>query len=97
MMLDLAFDQIRHYSSHEVTITLRLLDALAEIAQATNEPERHAAIWRHASMISRNVDPNISEPLERAKVNERLREVAARCAAIPEGVELEQKRITQPH
>jgi uncharacterized membrane protein len=88
-MLDLAFDQIRHYSSSEVTITLRLLDALAEIAQATGDPDRHAAIWKHAAMISRNVDRTIHEPLERAKINERLREIAARCGAHLAGVELE--------
>ena len=88
MMLDLAFDQLRHYSSHEPTITVRLLDALAEIAQVTQEPTRHEAIWRQATMISRGVDPHITEPLERAKINERLREIAARCGAPLEGVEL---------
>lgn len=89
MMLDLAFDQIRHYSRREVTITLRMLDALAEISQATNDPARHDAIWRHASMISRNVADTITEPLERAKINERLRELAARCATKLAGVELD--------
>lgn len=88
MMLDLAFDQLRQHSSREVTITLRLLDALAEIAQVTQEPTRHAAIWRHVAMISRGVDPHITEPLERAKINERLREIAARCGVTLEGVEL---------
>jgi uncharacterized membrane protein len=77
MMLDSAFNQIRHYSPSEVTITLRLLDALNEIAQATNLPERHTALWRHASMISRTVDRNIHEPLERQQVNDRLYQLAA--------------------
>jgi uncharacterized membrane protein len=90
MMLDLAFDQIRHYSRSEVTITLRMLDALAEIAQATTEPERHAAIWRHASMISRNVERNIREPLERKQINARLQELAVRCDKGLEGVELDE-------
>ena len=88
MMLDLAFDQIRQYSRREVTITLRLLDALIEIAQATPLPERQAAIWRHATMISRNVADTIPEPYERDKINERLQELAARCTTKLEGVEL---------
>ena len=89
MMLDLAFNQIRHYSSREVTITLRLLDALAEIAQATNDPTRRGAIWQHVAMISRSVDRSIHEPVERAKINARLQEIAARCGASPGGVELD--------
>jgi uncharacterized membrane protein len=88
MMLDLAFDQIRHYSSREVTITLRMLDALVEIAQATSDPARHAALWRHTGMISRSVAHTIPEPLERAAINERLRAIAALCGGKLEGVEL---------
>jgi uncharacterized membrane protein len=89
MMLDLAFDQIRQYSRSEVTITLRVLDALAEIAQATTDTDRLDAIWRHATMISRSVDAHVHEPLERRKINERIREVAARCTGDLAGVELD--------
>lgn len=96
VMLDLAFDQIRHYSASEVTITLRLLDALAAIAQATQDPIRHAAIWRHATMIRRSVDRNMAEPFERAKINARLREIAARCAAKLAGVELANAERDEP-
>lgn len=89
MMLDLAFDQIRHYSHTEVTVTVRVLDALAEISQATQDPDRHTAIWRHAAMISRSVDRNIHEPLERRMINDRLHEIAARCGGKLEGVQLD--------
>jgi uncharacterized membrane protein len=88
MMLDLAFDQIRHYMP-DAQVTLRLLDGLAEIARATGDAERHAAIWRHATMISRRAALSIAEPLERAQINERLREIAARCGASLEGIELD--------
>ena len=77
MMLDLAFDQLRHYSRAEVTITLRLLAALTEIAAATGDAERQAALWRHATMIRRNVDQGITEPLERRKINEYLQQLAS--------------------
>jgi uncharacterized membrane protein len=89
MMLELAFNQIRHYSRSEVTVTLRLLEALAEIAAATSDPERHAAIWRHAAMISRSVARNIHEPVERKAINDRLQEIAARCGGRLAGVELD--------
>lgn len=95
MMLDLAFSQIRHYSHSEVTITLRVLDALAEIAQATNDPERHAAIWNHASMISRGVERNIKEPYELQMINDRLHELAARCAGRYEDVELAREEVPE--
>jgi uncharacterized membrane protein len=78
MLLDLAFDQIRHYSRQEVTITLRLLAALTEIAQATSDPERQTELWRHACMISRNVDSHIREPLERRQINDYLHQLAMR-------------------
>jgi uncharacterized membrane protein len=96
MMLDLAFDQIRHSSGSEVTVTLRILDALIEIAQATSDATRHAAVWRHAVMISRNVDGIIKEPLERAQINDRLRQVAARCGARLEGIELQGAEVERP-
>ena len=89
MMLDLAFDQIRHYSNTEVTVTMRVLDALAEIAQATQDTDRHIAIWRHAAMLSRSVVRNIHEPLERKRINERLHEIAARCGGKLDGVQLD--------
>jgi uncharacterized membrane protein len=76
-MLDLAFDQLRHYSRAEVTITLRLLAALTEIAAATEDTERQASLWRHANMIRRNVDQSITEPLERQKINECLQQLAS--------------------
>jgi uncharacterized membrane protein len=88
-MLDLAFDQIRHYSNREPTITLRVLELLGEIAQATGDPARHAAIWRHTSMISRNVAGQILEPHDRARINQRLREIAAITGGDLQGVELD--------
>jgi uncharacterized membrane protein len=95
MMLDLAFDQIRHYMP-DAHVTLRLLDGLAEIARATSDAERHAAIWRHATMISRRAALSIAEPLERAQINERLREIAARCSASLEGIELDNAAAPVP-
>jgi uncharacterized membrane protein len=83
-LLDLAFEQLRLYTRTDTTLVLRLLDALTEIAQATNLPERHAALWRHAGMISRSVDPVITEPLERRQINDCLHTLTAHVHRPPE-------------
>lgn len=75
-MLDSAFSQIRQYSAGEVAVTLRLLESLAEIALASAEPERQAAVWRHAAMIAGGANRSIPEPHDRELVNERLRRLA---------------------
>lgn len=85
-MLDLAFNQLRHYTRDDAVLTKRLLAALIEIAQATKVVQRHALIWQHASMISRSVDPHIHEPLERQAINERLRTLAAHVGQQPHQV-----------
>ncbi|MCB0163838.1 MAG: DUF2254 domain-containing protein, partial [Anaerolineae bacterium] len=72
-MVDLAFDQIRQYARSEVTVSLRLLDALVEIAQATSDPQRRDMLWQQAGIISRGVEQGIVEPFDRQKMNERLK------------------------
>lgn len=52
--------------------------ACSEIVQATGDSVCHAVLWRHASMISRSVDRQITEPLERQQINNRLHELAGR-------------------
>lgn len=77
-MVDLAVNQIRQYGRAERTVSLRLLDALAEIAQVTTEPQRHDILWQHACMISRGADRGIVEPLDRQQINDRLNLLARR-------------------
>lgn len=85
-MLDLAFNQLRRYTATDAVLTERLLDALIEIAQATQTAQRHALLWRHAGMISRSVEPHIREPFERQAINERLRTLAALAGQQPDSV-----------
>lgn len=75
-MLDSAFSQIRQYSAGEVAVTLRLLEGLAEIALSSADPERQAAVWRHAAMIAGGASRSIREPYDRELINERLRRLA---------------------
>jgi uncharacterized membrane protein len=68
-MVELAFNQIRHYGCGDVLVDIRMIDGLAEIATATAEPQRHVLLWRHIGMVSRNADHNVSEPHERQMIN----------------------------
>jgi uncharacterized membrane protein len=85
-MVDLAVNQIRQSARSEVTVSLRLLDALAEIAQATSEPERYDILWQHACMISRGANRGVLEPLDRQRINDRLGLIAQQVGQQPESV-----------
>lgn len=85
-MVDLAFDQIRQYARSEVTVSLRLLEVLAEIAQVTSEPQRRDILWQHAGMISRGVEQGVLEPLDRQKMNDRLKLIAQQLGQRPDNV-----------
>lgn len=68
-MVELAFNQIRHYGCGDVLVDTRMIDALAEIAGATADPQRRALLWRHIGMVSRNADRTVRDPHERAQIN----------------------------
>ncbi|MEZ4732733.1 MAG: DUF2254 domain-containing protein [Caldilineaceae bacterium] len=71
-MVELAFNQIRHYGCGDVLVAVRLIDALGEIAGAVNEPPRQAFLWQHISMISRKAARTLVEPHDRRQVNDRI-------------------------
>jgi len=48
-----AFNQIRQYSTSDVAVTIRLLEAIAVIATYTRNNKDRAALLRHADMIKR--------------------------------------------
>lgn len=83
-LVDHSFDQLRLYTRSDYVVTLRLVDALVEVAQATNDEERHAVLWRHAGLISRSVNTHITEPYERQQINERIQALGAQIKAQPE-------------
>jgi uncharacterized membrane protein len=49
--MDAAFDQIRHYGRCDMTVTIRLLEAIALIATYTNNSKYQAVLRHHADMI----------------------------------------------
>jgi uncharacterized membrane protein len=82
-MIDLAVTQIRQYARSEVTVSLRLLDMLAEIARATTEPQHHDVLWQHACVISRGANRGVLELLDRQQINERLNMIAQQLRKQP--------------
>ncbi|HMN29428.1 MAG TPA: DUF2254 family protein [Caldilineaceae bacterium] len=96
-MTDLAFNQLRLYTRTDVILTLHLIDALSEIAGATNLPDRQLVLWRQAGLISRSVDRQLEEPLERQQVNERLRTLAAHLHQPPAAVLLAMPAVAPEH
>ncbi|MGF1479327.1 MAG: DUF2254 domain-containing protein [Cyanophyceae cyanobacterium] len=50
-IIDTAFDQIRQYSRSAVEVRIRLLEAIANIAAYTHQPQDHLVLKRHAQMI----------------------------------------------
>jgi len=70
-LTDAAFNQIRQYSTSDVAVTIRLLEAIEAIAPFTHNKKDRAALLRHADMIRRNSQEGISEELDKKDVEER--------------------------
>lgn len=70
-LTDAAFNQIRQYSTSDVAVTIRLLEAIAVIATYTRNKKDCAALLRHADMIERGSRDLVSEECDRKDVEER--------------------------
>lgn len=68
-MVELAFNQIRHYGCGDVLVDIRMIDALTEIAGATSNTQRRTLLWRHIGMVSRNAARKLDEPYDREQLN----------------------------
>ncbi|WP_442948082.1 DUF2254 domain-containing protein [Nostoc sp.] len=80
-LVDDAFHQIRQYARQEVAVTIRLLEAIATIAEYTRNKNNHAALLRHANMIKRG-SQDLLEKLDREDVEVRYQVVLQRLAKI---------------
>ncbi|MFE1745338.1 DUF2254 domain-containing protein [Coleofasciculus sp. H7-2] len=70
-LVDAAFNQIRQYSKSDVAVRIRLLEAIALIATHTRNQKNRAALLRHAQMIERSSQQEVSEELDRQDIEER--------------------------
>ena len=75
-LLDSAFEQIRHYSTSDVAVSLRLLRALADIAVAMPDPRFHRILVERGRRIVQGCAGSLGE--------EELKPIQARAAALEE-------------
>ncbi|MGI8502279.1 MAG: DUF2254 domain-containing protein [Hassallia sp.] len=67
-LVDSAFNGIRQYARSDTSVTIRLLEAIANIATYTNNPKYQVILQRHADMIFRGSQEGLPEELDRKDV-----------------------------
>ncbi|MFH7023984.1 MAG: DUF2254 domain-containing protein [Heteroscytonema crispum UTEX LB 1556] len=67
-LVDSAFNGIRQYARSDTSVTIRLLEAIANIATYTNNPKYQVVLQRHAEMILRGSQDGLPEELDRQDV-----------------------------
>ncbi len=72
--LDAAFNPIRQYGHNSVAVTIRLLEALASVAEHVQRDEDRDVVKLHAEMISRHTQ-SFSEEHDQVAVRQRLQRV----------------------
>jgi uncharacterized membrane protein len=72
--LDASFDQIRQYGHNSVAVTIRLLEALASVAEHVQRDEDRAVVKLHAEMVSRHTE-SFSEEHDKRQMVERFQKV----------------------
>lgn len=75
-MVNLAFDQVRHYGCSDPLIAEMLLIALFEIAEETGEQEHLTLLWHHTKLIRNQSDLGIQMQYDRNRLNNRLLQMA---------------------
>lgn len=74
-VVDNAFNKIRQYGTSDVSVILRLLEAIAVIAKHTYRQKDRAALLRHAQMIHRGSHEGVTEENDQQDIAERYRRV----------------------
>lgn len=69
-LTDSAFNPIRQYSSSDVVVRIRLLEAIATIATHTRNQKHRAALLRHANIIKSASNEQVSQEYDRAFIDE---------------------------
>ncbi|MEZ4863559.1 MAG: DUF2254 domain-containing protein [Caldilineaceae bacterium] len=94
-LVELAFNQIRHYGSGDVLVDMRMIDALTEIAGATDDLQRRALLWQHVSMVSRKASRKLDEAHDRQQINERIVAAARQMDYDPSEILLDPHALRQ--
>jgi len=72
-LLDTAFNDIRQCAHGITAVTIRLLESLAVLAQASKDRNHSTAIERHVEMVGRAAAEFIYEPCDKADAEARLK------------------------
>lgn len=80
--LDAAFGEIRMHATSSAAVSVRLMEVIAQIAEAARQPQDRVALQRHADAILRATRDGLSQPEDRRRVEDVHREVA-RTLAMP--------------
>jgi uncharacterized membrane protein len=75
-LTDAAFNSIRQYSTKDVGVRIRLLEAIAEIARYTCNSKERAVLLHHAHLIDRGSSEGVLEEVDRKYIHERYQAVA---------------------
>jgi uncharacterized membrane protein len=75
-LTDAAFNSIRQYSTKDVGVRIRLLEAIAEIARYTCNSKERAVLRYHAYLIDRGSSEGVLEEVDRKYIHERYQAVA---------------------
>ncbi|MFW6359700.1 MAG: DUF2254 domain-containing protein, partial [Chroococcales cyanobacterium] len=60
-VVNTAFNQIRQYADSSVAVRIRLLEAIAQIADRTSNPDYHSLLQHHAQMIQHSSVEKVTE------------------------------------
>jgi uncharacterized membrane protein len=78
--LDASFNQIRQAAGGQVSVLIRLIEALAALAEISATDHQRAALARHADMVERASRRTIAERQDRADAERLLRRLDAALA-----------------
>ncbi|MFI5001812.1 MAG: DUF2254 domain-containing protein [Reyranellales bacterium] len=78
-MLDLAFEQIRHYATADLAVNLRLLRAMGDIAATTQRNDVHAALAARALLLVERAAEHMADA-DAARLQRRLATLKERLA-----------------
>lgn len=80
-MADLALNQLCEHGADDVALTLALLETVTRVAGEVRTEPRRRVLVEHLWKISRGADRGIHDPVDRERVNERLRRAMQRLGA----------------
>jgi len=78
-LLDTSFEQIRHYSSSDIAVSLRLLRAFDDIAETVQHPAYRSALLQRAERVLAGCRTRLPED-DLAKLEQRLATLRSRVA-----------------